>query len=306
MNNTGAIMSLFFIYIFCYLVVVFLTQKRLYKGKHEQNRIYQIFYQLRNGYFEWGIWFDSIMASSGVFIIYVFLQMTNAKADPINTFIAMFVGTFYFGFILYAMHYTYCNEEQLYCIQRDEVIEDISLKEKLQLNPTFKFRNIWHFVNNVDKFPIRAYFFFYFMLRKVYLALVLLFLDDKPKVQLCLSSFSHLVVMAALWRSSIFKDKIETVRVFISELTVFTALGFMYFLLDDKSEDESFRLYYSYIVLSLFLLGLFVHGIFFFYNEIMYPVYYYCIKKGKVKKIVDLREARRDGRQSISSNPIQM
>lgn len=102
--------------------------------------------------------------------------------------------------------------------------------------------------------------------------------------------------MAALWRSSIFKDKIETVRVFISELTVFTALGFMYFLLDDKSEDESFRLYYSYIVLSLFLLGLFVHGIFFFYNEIMYPVYYYCIKKGKVKKIVDLREARRDGR----------
>lgn len=110
MNNTGSLMSLFFIYLGCYFLVVLFTQKRLYKKEPEKKLLYRVMWQVRHGYFEWGIWFDSIMASSGVFIIYVFLQLTNPKPDPINSFIAMGVGTFYFGFFISTLMYTYKNE----------------------------------------------------------------------------------------------------------------------------------------------------------------------------------------------------
>lgn len=61
--------------------------------------MYKFFFHLRYGYFQWGIWFDSMLASAGVFLIYVFLQLTNTH-DPLNFFLAIGMGVFYIGFFV--------------------------------------------------------------------------------------------------------------------------------------------------------------------------------------------------------------
>lgn len=54
----------------------------------------------------------------------------------------------------------------------------------------------------------------------------------------------------------------------VSETLIFVGVGTCYFLLDDGSEDESYRLKYSWVVLGCLLSSLMIHGIFFFVYEI--------------------------------------
>lgn len=172
MNNAGALFTFFLTYLAVYFIVLVLSWRKWYRNP-EENRFYNLLFQLRQGYIEWGIWFDSILASSGVFIIYALLQMTNPTADLKNTGVALFVAVFYFGFFLFTLRYVYKNKHQLYCVERNESVDGIGLKEKLKI-ATFKWRNIWHFINQLQDNPRKAYFYYYFVGRKVYLALVLL------------------------------------------------------------------------------------------------------------------------------------
>lgn len=86
----------------------------------------------------------------------------------------------------------------------------------------------------------------------------------------------------------------------MSETLIFLAIGCMYFMLDDVSEDESYRLTFSWIVLALLLLSLFIHGIYFIYNEILGP-FVKLITKEKVdkKRVIDLRSMRKEGKLAI-------
>lgn len=81
--------------------------------------MYKLFFHLRHGYFEWGIWFDSMLASSGVFIIYIFLQLSNAK-DPLNFFLAIGMAVWYFGFFAVTLIFTKRNLNILYNKEMDE------------------------------------------------------------------------------------------------------------------------------------------------------------------------------------------
>lgn len=90
-------------------------------------------------------------------------------------------------------------------------------------------------------------------------------------------SFSHLLVIIALWKFAIHKEKSKTYELMISEILVFAGVGCMYFLLDDVSEDESFRLQYCWIVLAFLLLSLLIHGLCFAYNEFIYPIILYLM-----------------------------
>lgn len=80
-----------------------------------------------------------------------------------------------------------------------------------------------------------------------------------------MSSFSHLVVIIGMVKWDFFKEKNETRRMVLSEFFVFIGLGFMYFLLDDESEDESYRFFWSWIVLGCLLMSLFIHAVFFLF-----------------------------------------
>lgn len=56
----------------------------------------------------------------------------------------------------------------------DEVVEDMPLLEKMDKNPTFKLRNIWHFIHKLEDYPRKAYFYYVYVFRKIYIAIVLL------------------------------------------------------------------------------------------------------------------------------------
>lgn len=95
-----------------------------------------------------------------------------------------------------------------------------------------------------------------------------------------------------------FYETRETIKCIMSETLIFLAIGCMYFLLDDVSEEESYRLTFSWIVLALLLLSLFIHGVYFIYNEILGPFVRFVLnkKKGKdIKRVVDLRSMRKEG-----------
>jgi len=78
---------------------------------------------------------------------------------------------------------------------------------------------------------------------------------------------------------------------------VFLGLGFSYYLLDDESEKENERLTYSWIVLFLWLLSLFIHFVVFIYSEIYTPLVNRICYQGRHRdKIVDLRKFREEGR----------
>jgi len=66
----------------------------------------------------------------------------------------------------------------------------------------------------------------------------------------------------------------------------------MYFLLDDESEDEHFRLKYCWYAVASLLISLLIQAIFFFYNDILEPLYYYLVTAKGRKKVTNLREAR--------------
>lgn len=76
--------------------------------------------------------------------------MTNTS-HTLNWIIAAAVGAFYFSFFTYAFIYTHKNKKNLYTKELNEPEEEIPLKEKLKNNPTFKFRNIWHFILKVNE-----------------------------------------------------------------------------------------------------------------------------------------------------------
>lgn len=97
----------------------------------------------------------------------------------------------------------------------------------------------------------------------------------------------------------IFPGKKDTWKAVASESLIFLAIGCMYFMLDDVSEEESYRLTFSWIVLALLLMSLFIHGIYFLANEIVMPVVRLLRKKEEHKKVVDLRTLRKEGKLDI-------
>lgn len=109
-------------------------------------------------------------------------------------------------------------------------------------------------------------------------------------------AFIHLVVILGLFKFTIFKEARDKYRLIISEAFVLGGLGCMYYMLDDVSEDEHFRLKYSWFAISSLLLGLFVHAAFFIYSEVILPIIEYCLKKNKSKKVTDLRQSRKEGK----------
>lgn len=112
-----------------------------------------------------------------------------------------------------------------------------------------------------------------------------------------MSSFSHLAVIIMLVKYRFFNEKKETYKAIASETLIFLAIGCMYFLLDDVSEEESYRLTFSWIVLFLLLLSLFIHGVYFLYNEIFEPIYRFLTRKSlDTKKVIDLRTLRKEGK----------
>lgn len=256
-------MALFIIFTLFYGVVVLLS-----KGSPDSN-LTRKFIAIRKGYFEWGIWLDCMLASSGVLIIYILLQFLNPMSDIMNVSLAGIMGVFYGLFFFNAFRYVQLNLSNLYSIEKDELLDDMTLEEKMETNPTFKMRNAWHFIYQLDIFPKKAYFFFFFVLRKFYLATLLLTMQNHPTVQLCMCSFSHFFVVVAFLKYKFFKLKRENIRIIISETLIFIGIGTCYFLLDDKSEDEHYRLKYSWIVLGCLLSSLMVHGLFFFFYEIL-------------------------------------
>lgn len=238
-----------------------------------------------------------MMASCGVFIIYIFLQLTNPFIDPLNTGVAIGVAVFYFGFFIAVARFISKNLKDLYTISKDEDIDGMPLHEKMAKNHTFKLRNVWHFVHNLDYLPQKGYFYFIFIIRKIYLACIVLIFQDHPTIQLLMSSFSHLAVIILMLKYKFFYEKRETVKGIMSETLIFAAIGCMYFLLDDVSEEESYRLTFSWIVLFLLLLSLFIHGVYFLYNEIFGPfVRYLTRRKLETKKVIDLRTLRKEGK----------
>lgn len=72
-----------------------------------------------------------MMASSGVFIIYIFLQITNPFASFLDSVVALGVAVIYFGFFTMCLIYTHRNKDKLYCIERDELVDGMELKAKL-------------------------------------------------------------------------------------------------------------------------------------------------------------------------------
>lgn len=57
-----------------------------------------------------------MMASCGVFIIYIFLQLTNPFASLPDTIIAIGVAVFYFGFFIVVARYISKNLDSLYTV----------------------------------------------------------------------------------------------------------------------------------------------------------------------------------------------
>lgn len=100
--------------------------------------------------------------------------MTNPLVSILDSSIALLVAVIYFGFFLTCLIYTHKNKEKLYTVERDEYQDSMETKEKMKINKTFKLRNIWHFIHMLDHNPNKSYFLFYFVLRKVYLAVILL------------------------------------------------------------------------------------------------------------------------------------
>lgn len=97
-----------------------------------------------------------------------------------------------------------------------------------------------------------------------------------------------------------FYETRETVKCIMSESLIFLAIGCMYFMLDDVSEDESYRLTFSWIVLALLLLSLFIHGVYFLYNEILGPLVRMAKSdKNEKKRVVDLRTLRKEGKLAL-------
>lgn len=86
---------------------------------------------IRKGYFEWGIWFDSMLMSSGVFIIYVLLQLLNPTVSYMNTCIATVMGIFYFLFFFKCIRYIQKNINRLYLEERDELVDGMGLEDKI-------------------------------------------------------------------------------------------------------------------------------------------------------------------------------
>lgn len=85
-------------------------------------------------------------------------------------------------------------------------------------------------------------------------------------------AFSHLLIIFMFIKFQFFKEKRETFRVCLTELLVLSGLGCMYYMLDDESEDESFRLKYGWYVLGCFLTSLIIHFFFFSWNLIITPL----------------------------------
>jgi len=62
--------------------------------------------------------------------------------------------------------------------------------------------------------------------------------------------------MVLKWK--FFKQKKEIFKTCLSEFFVLGGVGCMYFLLDDESEDEPFRLKYSWYVVGCLLMSLLI------------------------------------------------
>lgn len=136
--------------------------------------------------------------------------------------------------------------------------------------------------------------FFFFVLRKFYLATLLLTMENRPTIQLCMCSFSHFVAIVGIKKYKIFKLKRDNFRIILSEALIFIGVGTSYFLLDDQSEDESYRLKYSWIILVCLLSSLMIHAFFFVFFEILFPVaqYIYKLFVKEENKVHQLREMR--------------
>lgn len=65
----------------------------------------------------------------------------------------------------------------------------------------------------------------------------------------------------------------------LSETLIFIGVGTAYFLLNDESEDEAYRLKYSWIILCCMLLSLAIHAMFFIAFEILLPIYNFLLRR---------------------------
>lgn len=95
-----------------------MTLKILYANP-KSNKIYKFFYELRFGYLEWGIVFDVLIATSGVFVTYVFISYTNVS-DALSMVMSNWVFVVISVFFLYSFVYTFRNRNKLYSYYTEE------------------------------------------------------------------------------------------------------------------------------------------------------------------------------------------
>lgn len=102
--------------------------------------------------------------------------------ESILSHVLVFVLTV-FGF--YSLYYTNKHKQNLYNkSEQDEILgkkyneeESFeSLNKIMEEDTSFKFRNIWHFIPNIDDHYPKAFFYFYYTLRKIIQSLVLIYL----------------------------------------------------------------------------------------------------------------------------------
>lgn len=95
-----------------------MTLKVLYSNP-ETNKIYRFFYEMRFGYLEWGIIFDVLIATSGVFVTYIFLSYTNVS-DVYNMVLSNWIFAVISVFFVYSILFTVKNKNKLYSYYTEE------------------------------------------------------------------------------------------------------------------------------------------------------------------------------------------
>lgn len=151
--NSGSLLTVIYILALVYLASFILTIRALYDN-HEQNKIYKFFYELRFGYLEWAVIFDCLMLTSGVFIVYFCIQYTNIQ-DISDALMSHWILLVLLAFLIYSLIFTFRNQKELYNFERELSDKEVRgkrfliLEDKLKEYPSFKFRNVWHFIENV-------------------------------------------------------------------------------------------------------------------------------------------------------------
>ncbi|KRX04787.1 WW domain [Pseudocohnilembus persalinus] len=270
LNNCGSFMLIFFILLFIYLVFNFISMKTQHEFKFTA-----FFQRIFNGYLKFAFPIDFMLISSGVFVGFGAMQLTQfSKA------LDFVLGIFMTGTNLVALFFLilkqYRNRNNLFMPLDNDGVEgeweEVSNKIKRN-NNTFSIRNMYIFTNFDDNWQ-KGFYFHLLCIRKIWLGISVLIFQSIPYFNLSFQVIFHIVILVLLYKYQIFRDPKAHLRVFVNEVLLLIGMCMIFGIIYDWKENEYFKTNYQWAIIIIFSIILVGNCIYLILQNVVFPFIY--------------------------------